>query len=210
MDALSFAVTVVLITVSGALAPGPLFFMTISQGVKSGAKSGLLFSVAHTLVEFSLVLLLALGLLSVASEPLVRVAVGVAGGLALLVFGVLQIRGSLKRQSDEGEEVGGRSDQGLLLIGLAFTGLNPYFIVWWLTIGANLILLALEFGGLAGVLFMYVCHVWMDYAWLTALAAFAKRGARVLRLRWYRVLMGVFGVVLIYFGLSFLVDSLGV
>jgi threonine/homoserine/homoserine lactone efflux protein len=70
--------------------------------------------------------------------------------------------------------------------------------------------LALEFGGLVGVLFMYVCHVWMDYVWLTLLAAFAKRGAAVLRLRWYRVLMAVFGVVLIYFGLSFLVDSLGV
>jgi threonine/homoserine/homoserine lactone efflux protein len=209
MDIPSFAVTVVLITVSGALAPGPLFFMTISQGAKSGARSGLLFSVSHTLVEFSLVLVLALGLLSVASEPMVRVVVGVAGGVTLLVFGVLQIRGSLKFQSDE-PKVSGRSGRSLLFIGLAFTGLNPYFVVWWLTIGANLILLALEFGGLVGVLFMYVCHVWMDYAWLTLLAALAKRGARVLRFRWYRILMAVFGVVLIYFGLSFLVDSLGV
>jgi threonine/homoserine/homoserine lactone efflux protein len=209
MDILSFAVTVVLITVSGALAPGPLFFMTISQGVRSGARSGLLFSVAHTMVEFSLVLLLALGLLSVASEPLVRVVVGVAGGVALLVFGALQIRGSLKYESDE-PEVERKASRSLLLIGLTFTGLNPYFIVWWLTIGANLILLALEFGGLAGVLFMYVCHVWMDYTWLTLLAAFAKRGAAILKLRLYRVLMGVFGVVLIYFGLSFLVDSLGI
>jgi threonine/homoserine/homoserine lactone efflux protein len=209
MDILSFAGTVVLITVSGALAPGPLFFTTISQGVRSGARSGLLFSVAHTLVEFSLVLLLAFGLLSVASEPVVRVVVGVAGGMALLVFGVLQIRGSFKFQSDQ-TEVGRKARRSLFLIGLAFTGLNPYFIVWWLTIGANLILLALEFWGLLGVLFMYVCHVWMDYAWLTLLAALAKRGARVLRFRWYRILMAVFGVVLIYFGLSFLVDSLGV
>jgi threonine/homoserine/homoserine lactone efflux protein len=208
MDPLNFAITVVLITASGALAPGPLFFVTLSQGVKSGTKSGLIFSVAHTLVEFSLVMLLALGLLSVASEPVVRLAVGVAGGVALLVFGALQVRGSLVSKSDEGESEP-RASRSLLLIGLAFTGLNPYFIIWWLTIGANLILLALEFAGLAGVVFMYLCHVWVDYAWLTLLANLAKRSTKILRLKWYRVLMAVFGLVLIYFGLSFLVDSIG-
>ncbi len=208
MDLLNFAVTVVLISVSGALAPGPLFFVTISQGVKSGTKSGLLFSVAHTLIEFSLVMLLALGLVSVASEPVVRLAVGVAGGAVLLVFGAMQIRGSFSYKSDEVKprQVTTRK---LLLIGLAFTGLNPYFIVWWLTIGANLILISLEFAGLVGVVFMYVCHVWVDYAWLTLVANFAKRGAKILRLKWYRAMMAVFGAVLIYFGFYFLVDSLG-
>jgi threonine/homoserine/homoserine lactone efflux protein len=208
MDLLNFAVTVVLITASGALAPGPLFFVTLSQGVKSGTKSGVIFSVAHTLVEFSLVMLLALGLLSIASEPVVRLAVGVAGGVALLVFGAMQIRGSFSSKTCE-EESGHKANRNLLFIGLAFTGLNPYFIVWWLTIGANLILLALEFAGLAGVVFMYVCHVWVDYVWLTLVANFAKRGAKILRLKWYRILMAVFGVILIYFGLSFLIDSLG-
>jgi threonine/homoserine/homoserine lactone efflux protein len=207
MDPLNFAVTVVLITASGALAPGPLFFVTLSQGVKSGTRSGLIFSVAHTLVEFSLVLFLALGLLSVASEPVARLAVGVAGGVVLLVFGVLQIRGSFVGKSDE-EKAKRRASRSLFLIGLAFTGLNPYFIIWWLTIGANLILLALEFAGLAGVVFMYLCHVWVDYVWLTMLANFAKRGAKILKLKWYRVLMAVFGVVLIYFGISFLVDAI--
>ena len=89
------------------------------------------------------------------------------------------------------------------------TSLNPYFIVWWLTIGANLILLALEFAGLCGVIFMYACHVWVDYAWLTLIAGFAKKSTKILRLKWYRLIMAFFGAVLIYFGLSFLVGSLG-
>ncbi len=208
MDLLNFAVTVVLITVSGALAPGPLFFVTLSQGAKSGTKSGLMFSVAHSLIEFALVMLLALGLLSVASEPAVRLAVGVAGGVALLIFGAMQIRSSFSNKADETKPKQ-MTSRKLLLIGLAFTGLNPYFIIWWLTIGANLILLSLEFGGLLGVVFMYVCHVWVDYAWLTLIANFAKRGAKILRLKWYRILMAVFGAVLIYFGLTFLIDSIG-
>ena len=211
MDALNFVATVILLTASGALAPGPLFFATISHGAKSGAKSGLMFSIAHTLVEFTLVMLLAWSLLAVAKEPavspIVNLTVGVAGGVVLLVFGAMQIRDSLT--SRFGETRSGRvATRNLLLIGLAFTGLNPFFVVWWLTVGANLILLSLEFASLAGVVFMYICHVWMDYAWLTSVAHFSKMGTNIIGFKWYRLIMAVFGAVLIYFGLSFFINSL--
>jgi len=207
MDHLNFAITVIILTASGALAPGPLFFVTITHGAKSGAKSGILFSIAHTIVEFTLVMLLAIGLLSITNEHTIRLVVGTAGGAALIVFGVMQIRGSL-HESDETKS-GHGATRNLFLIGLALTGLNPYFIVWWLTIGANLILLSLEFAGLGGVIFMYACHVWVDYAWLTLISGFAKKGDKILRFKWYRVLITVFGAILIYFGLSFLIVALG-
>lgn len=95
MDPLNFAITVIILTASGALAPGPLFFVTIIHGAKSGTKTGVTFSLAHTLVEFTLVMLLALGLLSVVNEPAVRIGFGVAGGVALIIFGFMQIRSSL-------------------------------------------------------------------------------------------------------------------
>ncbi len=211
MDPLNFVATVVLITASGALAPGPLFFVTISHGARTGAKSGFVFSIAHTLVEFTLVMLLAGGLLAVANEPSVKptvnLIVGVAGGIVLLVFGAMQIRDSLTSRFDETRSAGAAT-RNLLLIGLAFTGLNPFFVVWWLTVGANLILLSLEFASLAGVVFMYICHVWMDYAWLTSVAHFSKMGTNVVGSKWYRLILAVFGAVLIYFGLTFLVSSL--
>lgn len=208
MNPLNFAATVIILSASGALAPGPLFFVTVSHGIKSGTKSGILFSIAHSLVEFSLVMLLALGLLSVANVPAVRLAVGVAGGAALIVFGAMQIRGSFSYKPEE-TKTGQSATRNLFLLGLALTGLNPYFIVWWLTVGANLIFISLEFAGLAGVVFMFVCHVWVDYAWLILVSGFAKRSSKILRFKWYRILMTVFGAVLIYFGLTFLIDSLG-
>ena len=207
MDPLNFAATVIILTASGALAPGPLFFVTITHGAKSGTKSGIMFSVAHTIIEFTLVMLLALGLLSVANAPAVRLIVGVAGGAALIVFGAMQIRSSLHEAQETKTEKG--DTRNLLLIGLALTGLNPYFIIWWLTIGANLIILSLEFAGIAGVIFMYVCHVWVDYVWLTLVATFAEKSTKILQIKWYRLLMAIFGSVLIYFGLSFLVNALG-
>ena len=206
MDPLNFAATVIILTASGALAPGPLFIVTITHGAKSGTKSGIIFSIAHTIIEFTLVMLLALGLLTVANEPTVRLAVGVAGGAALIVFGSLQVRSSLKETNETKTEK--TAKRNLFLIGLALTGLNPYFIIWWLTIGANLIILSLEFAGIAGVIFMYICHVWVDYTWLTLVATLAKKSTKILRHKWYRIMIAIFGAILIYFGLTFLTDAL--
>jgi threonine/homoserine/homoserine lactone efflux protein len=207
MDAFTLVITVVLVTVSGALAPGPLFFATLSHGTQSGAKSGLTFASAHTIVEFTLVMLLAGGLLTIANEPAVRTIIGTVGGIVLLAFGTAQIYGAFHSKPEE-HKTRPAPTRSLLLMGLALTGLNPFFIVWWLTAGANLILISLEFASLAGVLFMYVCHVWMDYLWLVTIAHFAKVGANVTGFKWYRLLMVLFGAILIYFGLTFIVGSL--
>ena len=207
MDTIQFISTVILITASGALAPGPLFFATISQGAKSGIKSGLIFAVTHNIVEFTLVMLLAGSLLTVANQPTIMLIMGIAGGVALLAFGVMQIKSSLKMKSEE-NVTKERGKSHLFLFGLAFTGLNPFFIIWWLTAGAKLILLSIEFASLAGVIFMYICHVWMDYVWLTMIAHFASIGTKIVGFQWYRIIMAVFGFILIYYGFNFLIGSL--
>jgi threonine/homoserine/homoserine lactone efflux protein len=206
MEALDFVATVVLITASGALAPGPLFFANLSEGAKAGAKSGLLFSLAHTLVEFTLVMLLVLGLLAVVNEYAVRLVVGVVGGTVLMVFGATQVYSSLRSKLLEPRKGNGTS-RNLFLIGLAFTGLNPFFLVWCLTAGAQLIVISLEFASLAGVVLMYLCHVWMDYVWLSTTAHLSKMGKDVVGLKEYRLVLTVFGMVLIYFGFSFITGS---
>jgi threonine/homoserine/homoserine lactone efflux protein len=203
MDALNLAITIILVTASGALAPGPLFFATISHGTKSGVKSGLMFSIAHTIIEFSLIIVLALGLVTFGNEPTIKLIIGTVGGIVLLIFGTIQIRNSIKSNFGKTEKREIKTSN-LLILGLLFTGLNPFFIVWWLTVGINLILLSLEFASLSGVIFMYICHVWMDYIWLISIAYFAKKGMNILGYKIYRIIMGLFGAVLIYYGLSFL------
>lgn len=165
-----------------------------------------MFAIGHTLIEFTLVMLLAGWLLTVANEPIVKVAIGIAGGAVLIVFGALQIRSSFFLRLNRVESKPSEK-RNLLLIGVAFTGLNPFFIVWWLTVGANLILISLEFASFVGVVFMYVCHVWIDYVWLLIVAHLAKVGANIAGFKWYRLILVVFGVILIYFGFTFLANS---
>ena len=204
---LTFIATVVVVTASGALAPGPAFFANIAQGTKSGAKGGLAFSVGHTIFEFSLVILLAFTLQTVANEPLIKLVVGVAGGAALLIFGFLQIRDALipKTAVSNMEKIPSKNP---LLLGVLFTGLNPYFIIWWLTAGMPLIENALSLASFAGVLIMYVSHVWMDYVWITGTAYLAKKGINLAGKKGYKTMMVIFGIILVFFGLYFITSPL--
>jgi threonine/homoserine/homoserine lactone efflux protein len=206
MDIVTFIITIVVVTASGALAPGPLFFVNLTHGTKSGAKGGLAFSIGHTLVEFSLVVLLALGLSTVVNEPTVQSIVGIIGGAFLLVFGLLQIRRFALPKTEAAARDAGPSRNPVLL-GSVFTGLNPYFLIWWLTVGVKLVWDSVNFASWVGVILMYVAHVWMDYVWLTGTAYLAKRGRSLVGSHGYRLAMVAFGAILVGFGVYFLLSS---
>ena len=204
MDLLSFIVTVVVVTASGALAPGPLFFGLLTLGSKEGARAGFTAAIGHTLIEFPLVLALALGLLAVASQPVFKSVIGYVGGIGLVAFGVLQIYTTVKSKRISNETPRSKSlPANSFVLGLALTGLNPYFILWWLTIGSILVVQALAFAALVGVLIMYASHVWMDYAFLTAIAHLGKKGRAIIGSKYYKMVLVAFGLVLVYYGASF-------
>lgn len=204
MNLIDFIVSVVVVTASGALAPGPLTFAILMHGSKGGARSGFSYAIGHTLVELPLVLALAFGLLATANQPLVKVGIGVVGGVGLIVFGVLQIYETLLNHEIKQSEKKSVVPTSSIMLGAILTGLNPYFIIWWLTIGSILIIQALAFAALLGVLMMYISHVWMDYAFMTSLAHFGRKGREIIRSKFYRIILIAFGIVLVYYGISFI------
>jgi len=200
----AFLGTVVVVTASGVLAPGPLFAASLLQGTKGGAKSGFMISVGHMLVELPLVMLMALGISSLMSFPGFALLVGLVGGSALIGFGLLQVRGAIRQPiSFKPVQETGLQKKALIL-GVGLTALNPYFILWWLTVGLGLVVQAVELGALLGVLIMYVSHVWMDYAWLMGTAYLSSRGTMLLGGRGYRLLLIGLAAFLIYFGVGFI------
>ena len=202
---LFFLASVVLITASGALAPGPLLFSNLSHAPRWGWKGGLWLSIGHTFVELPLVILVAVGLNIFINNPLLQLLTAGFGGTALLVFAGLQIRDALRsgKRADTSEPMQVSSSRHPFLAGLVFTGLNPFFLVWWLTAGARLVVDALILGAFAGVLVMFLAHVWMDYAWLVGTAWLANKGSNLTGTRGYTVLTIVFAVALVYFGVSY-------
>ena len=205
MNLIDFVVTVVIVTASGAFAPGPLTFGIIIHGSEGGARSGIACATGHMIVEFPLVLALAFGLTAAISQPSIKTIVGLIGGVGLICFGAMQIYETLKKKISKTwtSNLPGSS----ILLGLALTGLNPYFILWWFTIGSMLILQALTYAALLGVFIMYLSHVWMDYAFLTALAHFGKKGKAFLGSRYYQLILFAFGIILVYYGITFLLTT---
>jgi len=207
MDLTDFIITVIVVTASGALAPGPLFFGLLMHGSREGARAGFSCAIGHMLVEFPLVIALSLGLLAAASQPSIKFVIGLVGGVGLIGFGAAQICATVKSKPELGDvPKAGKLPASSLVLGLALTALNPYFILWWLTIGSVLIVQALAFAAMIGVLIMYVSHVWMDYAYLTAIAHLGKRGRAIMGSRYYKLVLIGFGLVLIYYGSTFILN----
>jgi len=198
---LDFIATVVAVSASGALSPGPLTAATAALGAKRGWKTGLLAALGHAMAEAPLVVLIGLGLFAALESALVSSALALAGGCFLLLFGSLTLRDALKLELPSKAETRVLYDNPVL-VGLALSALNPFFIVWWLGVGIPLVFEALGLWGLQGIALMYVSHVWLDFAWLPVVAYLASLGR--LNAKLLRILLLVLASAVIFFGVSFL------
>ena len=197
---LEFAVLVIVISASGVMAPGPLFAANISYGLKEGAKSGIKMATGHAIVELPLVILLGIGVFSLESFPEFRTIISILGAVTLFVFAGIHIRTVLK----EKEFSSTNPKQGALITGVLLSGLNPFFIIWWLTIGFKLISDAMMIWAFSGMLIMFGLHIWMDFAWLGGVSFLASKSLKILSNKNYKILMIGLSGMLIYFGITFL------
>ena len=94
------------------------------------------------------------------------------------------------------------------MLGVVLSALNPFFILWWMTVGVKLISDSASFGLVAGVALLFALHVWMDYAWLAATAYLASRGSSAIESRYYKILMLALSAALVYYGVQFLIAGI--
>lgn len=218
MEVFQLFLLVVFVSASGVLAPGPLLFATMNVSLRAGRYAGFMAALGHTAFELPLILAIAFGIWSFIQDPGISFMIGVVGSVALMAFGLLQIRSSIKSLSSNNPE---KSDQlplpargaGLLtafLVGLLFTALNPYFLMWWFTVGLPLISEGVRMGGLAGVFMMFGFHIWLDYAWLGAAGYATATGARFLKPKQMNLLSLALAIAIIMFGVLLLAQTLGI
>ncbi|MEO0102397.1 MAG: LysE family transporter [candidate division WOR-3 bacterium] len=197
MIELLFKITV--ISLSGALAPGPLTTATATLGLKKGWKSGLLTSTGHMIIELPYVILVAIGIIATFKHPQVNLFFRVFGSIFLFYFGLLTIKEAIKSNPEKERQTQEKINQPLLT-GILLTFFNPYFFAWWVGIGAPLISEAMAKGGFWGLGLLYLFHIWLDYAWLIFIARIASFAR--LRTKLYRFILFLLGGVIIWFGLK--------
>jgi len=199
---IEFAIIVIIISASGVMSPGPLFAANITYGLKQGTKAGIKIAIGHSLVELPLVILLGIGILSLEIFPEFKTIISILGAITLFVFAFIQIKSTLKKN----EKTETKLKQGPIITGVLLSALNPFFIIWWLTIGLKLISDAMAIWAFIGILIVFVLHIWMDFVWLGSTAFLISKSKKIISNTNYKIIMLALSAILIYFGITFLTD----
>jgi threonine/homoserine/homoserine lactone efflux protein len=199
--------TFFIISLSGALSPGPLTTMAIVEGSRRGRWSGWWLSVGHGLVEAvyvaALAWLLWYGREGLLRQPVVAGAIALVGGIFLAWMGWQTLLPAWRDQVRLGaENTTGASRLGLTPTGAMVTLSNPYWWVWWALITPFYIQQSLAWG-VAGLAVLFFIHWLTDFGWLTGLGWLTGSGRKLVSPALYRWILILCGIALIFFGVSF-------
>jgi len=192
--------TVTAISLTGVIAPGPVTAVTVTRG-SVRKEAGALIAAGHGIVEMPMILLIWLGFATILAAPGVRIAVALIGGLVLVWMGL-----GMFRSSPQAYEGGRDVARGCVAAGLTTTLANPYWFVWWVTVGAALIASASAWG-IVGVAAFALTHWLCDLGWLSILSWGVFSSRRLWTPKVFRIVLAVCGSVLVGFGVYFLVTG---
>jgi threonine/homoserine/homoserine lactone efflux protein len=225
MKLLFFLIQVFVISCSGAMQPGPVTATVITMGARN-RYAGLLLAVGHGIIEFPLMVVIILGMGQFFKLPKVQIVIGLAGGIFLILMAVQSIL-TLKTKEISpatcgrgiktppaqfrGLNLGAASlSFGLgkpILAGIILSASNPYFLIWWATIGLALATQAANWGIWAFALFA-VTHWSVDLIWLQILSWASFKGSVFFGPQFQRIVLLICALALLGFGLFFIYNAI--
>ncbi len=205
------------VALTGAMAPGPLLTYTIIKSARSqgrGYLMGAWIIAGHALLEMGIIFALLLGFSFVLKNQMVVKGIGLVGGVILVWFGASIIRDIFRRRISTtflDEANGTQSSQtsnpsqtidnpvmGGILISMA----NPYWWIWWVTIGfAFIIEFNISFENWPRLLAFFLGHEAGDLAWYLVVSTLAFFGLRHLNRKVYYTILALCGLFMIAFGI---------
>ena len=189
-----------IIALSGAMMPGPLLTATISESSQRGFLAGPLLVVGHGILELLLLVALVLGIAPFLQRGDVFAVVAISGGIILIWMAVGMFR-RLPSLSMSLNHVASKRGS-IVLNGVVLSIVNPYWIIWWATIGFGYVIYSWQFG-MAGIVFFFTGHILADFAWYSAVSTAVGKGRHLFTDRLYRGTIATCAVVLILFAIYF-------
>jgi threonine/homoserine/homoserine lactone efflux protein len=189
--------TVVLTSLSGVMMPGPMFTVTLGKSLKS-PWAGAHVSLGHAVIEVPLILLIYFGVAQFFQNIMVQLVLSVIGGGMIIWMGV-----GLFRARRELVRKGKDTTYTAFVAGILMSGLNPFFLVWWVTVGSLLLMNFLEFSPQGLVLFILV-HWMCDLVWLSLVSFSIYKTHTFLSQRVQEWIFIACSAGLVYFGGQFI------
>lgn len=201
-----------LVGFSGAVMPGPLTAVMAEQAIKKGFSAAPLVTLGHGILELCVVILLSAGWGRLIAGETAAGIIGIVGGGVLAWMGGGMVRNA-RHTSLTIQDTDNATDHksGPIAAGIVATAANPYWFLWWATIGAGYVAFSLEYGW-KGVALFFTGHILADFIWLSLLGFAFAFGKKFINDRVYHGIILVLGLFLIglavYFiwsGVNFLV-----
>jgi threonine/homoserine/homoserine lactone efflux protein len=210
MGLIALFTTSFLVGFSGASAPGPLMTLVLAQSSIGGWKRSLEIVSGHAILEGILVVLLLLGVQSFLKAPAFLRSFSFLGSLFLIYMGtrlfldILKDRvPSLKDSNTHLNTEGYSFNPSLMLSGALTSMANPYWLLWWLTIGVSFMTQAKNYL-IFGILTFYIGHILSDYVWYLFIGIVGNGLSLPFWRRVYRYILIIASLFLVGFGIYFL------
>ena len=198
---LPILLSVAVISFSGVMLPGPMLAVTLAKSYKS-PWAGTRLSIGHAVIEIPLILLIYFGFAQFFQFTSVRLALSVAGSGMIIWMGV-----SMFLARREVARKGRDLPYNTFTAGILTSVFNPFFLVWWATIGSMLIMRILEFGTAGLIAFMLV-HWLCDLGWLTLVSNVIYRTNAFWKKNVQEWLFIACSLLLVGFGIWFMVSGI--
>ncbi len=186
------------IALLGALSPGPLLTAVVAKSPVYGFRAGPMLMIGHAVAEILMIVALVSGLSRFIRHPGMVSAIAIAGGVILIVFGLGMLRQPSRPLDKTDSSIRGCSR--LPFLGITLSLSNPYWAVWWFTIGLGLVLSARK-AGIAAVLVFFLGHILADVAWYSVVSFAVSRGRKFMSDRLYSGILKICGVLMAGFGI---------
>lgn len=208
MILLDIGLQIVLVSASGVLTPGPLFFANLALSKYGGFWSGIKIAIGHTMVELPVIILYSLPLIAFSYPNTtfnIFKVISIIGGTSLIIFGIFYVVKILSQNDSLTATVKPSRIENPIIAGILFTGVNPFFYLWWISVGVKLISDSLQFLGYPlGIVFLFFVHIWMDYAWLGISSYVTSRGIRIIGSHYHKFVIIFLTLPLFYYGINFI------
>lgn len=208
MSLLSIAFSSFVVAFSGALSPGPMLFVTMSRSIPFGPKEGPLLSTGHAIVEFIMMLLLITGFGYYLKQPAVVRVIGVGGGCVLVCFGIMMLVSNsilIIRETASSNQKSRSSIYKSIITGMAVSLSNPYWFLWWITVGLMYLSIALP-RGIPGIVAFFSGHISADFLWYSIVSTVFGRGIPA-KLTILMMIIKACGLFLIGFGIFLMIKT---
>jgi threonine/homoserine/homoserine lactone efflux protein len=193
--------TVIVTSLSGVMAPGPMFTVTLAKSLKS-PWAGAQVALGHAVIEVPLILLIYFGVAHFLQNSLLQLILSVAGG-AMIVWMGIDMFLTRRKIVSEGKD----TSYNAFMAGILMSGLNPFFLVWWVTVGGLLLMNFLKAVGNWGLPFFVVVHWLCDLVWLSFVSFTIFKTHKFWGQRMQEGVFIVLSLALLYFGGQFMVKG---